>query len=66
MAEQRPPTDSRAGEAPAAPDRRQSAPATPRWVWALGVVAVVLIVIFIAAQLLFGVQHGPGLHGAAG
>ena len=65
MAEQRPPADSNAGEAPAVPDRRQSAPGTPRWVWALGLVAVTLIVVSIAAQLL-GVQHGPGLHGAAG
>lgn len=66
MVDQRPPTDSRGGESPAQPDRRQPAPGTPRWVWALGLVAVALIVILIAAQLLFGVQHGPGLHGAAG
>jgi uncharacterized cupredoxin-like copper-binding protein len=66
VAEQRPPGTTSAGEHPAVADRRQSAPATPRWVWAIGLVALVLIVILIAAQLLFGVQHEPGMHGAAG
>jgi uncharacterized cupredoxin-like copper-binding protein len=65
VAEQDRPADSGAGESPAPSDRHQAAPGTPRWVWALGLVAAALIVIFIAAQLLFGVQHGPGLHGAA-
>jgi hypothetical protein len=66
MAEERPPTDPNTGDAHAAPDRRRSAPGTPRWVWALGLVAVLLIVIVIAGQLLFGVQHGPGIHGPSG
>ena len=64
MANEREPADSGSSSPlDGAPDRRESAPGTPRWVWALGLIAVALIVIFIVAQLVFGVQHGPGLHG---
>ena len=48
------------------PDDRDSPPGTPRWVLALGLIAVVVILVLIAAQLLFGMQHGPGLHGSLG
>lgn len=50
----------------AVPERGESTPPrTPRWVVALGLIAVALVVIFVVAQILFGVQHGPGLHGSA-
>jgi uncharacterized cupredoxin-like copper-binding protein len=68
VTEDRPPAESSraAADGMPVPDLRQSAPpSTPRWVLALGLIAVALIVIFIVAQVLFGVQHGPGMHGSA-
>lgn len=38
-------------------------PAMPRWVKALGVALLAVVVIVVVAMLLSGVQHGPGLHG---
>ena len=40
---------------------RGSAPRTPRWVQAFGIVALILIVLF-AVQLILGGRHGPGMH----
>jgi hypothetical protein len=40
-------------------------PGTPRWVKVAGVVAAVLVLIFVAL-LHAGVIHGPGLHGGQG
>jgi len=40
-----------------------AAPSTPRWVIALGILAVILIAA-VAAQLLLGLQHGPAIHGS--
>jgi hypothetical protein len=37
-------------------------PPTPRWVIILGIVAIILIGA-VVAQLLLGIQHGPGMHG---
>jgi hypothetical protein len=34
----------------------------PGWVKAFGIAVIVLILVVIAVQLIFGVQHGPGLH----
>lgn len=47
------------------PDTRANggaAPRTPGWVKAFGVVALI-VALLVAAQLLLGVQHGPGMHG---
>jgi hypothetical protein len=33
---------------------------------AFGIIAIALIIVVIAVQLLFGVQHGPGLHAPSG
>jgi hypothetical protein len=41
----------------------QPAPRTPRWVIVLGVIALILL-LAVAAQFVFGFQHGPGMHGA--
>jgi hypothetical protein len=41
---------------------RQAPPRTPRWVVVLGILALVLILAAVA-QLVFGIRHGPGMHG---
>jgi uncharacterized cupredoxin-like copper-binding protein len=63
MADRSPPADTTrdVGEDGGAEPDRRTAPRTPRWVLAFGVIAVVLIVV-VAIQLLLGVQHGPGMH----
>ena len=40
---------------------RGSPPGTPRWVKAFGVIAVVVLVLFVIL-LLTGSDHGPGRH----
>lgn len=50
-------------EPPAAIPDGGSRPPTPRWVFVLGAIAVILI-LAVAAQLVIGTEHGPGLHGA--
>ena len=42
------------------PDR-ESPPGTPRWVKIAGIIALVVVVLFVIS-LLAGVRHGPGLH----
>jgi hypothetical protein len=42
----------------------ESAPRTPRWVIALGIIALVLI-LAVAAQFVLGLGHGPAMHGGA-
>ena len=42
------------------PDRG-SAPRTPRWVKVFGIIALVVVLVFVIS-LLAGVRHGPGLH----
>jgi hypothetical protein len=42
------------------PDRR-STTGTPRWVKVFGIIALVLVLLFVIS-LLAGVRHGPGLH----
>ena len=48
---------------------RETAPrpkaGTPRWVIILGIIAIVVLVVFLILQIL-GVQHGPGLHNPTG
>ncbi|MEP7041058.1 MAG: hypothetical protein ABI864_05720 [Chloroflexota bacterium] len=43
-------------------DSPKDRPRTPRWVWVLGIVALILILAAVA-QLVFGIRHGPGMHG---
>ena len=38
---------------------------TPRWVKVFGIIALVLVLLFVIS-LLAGVRHGPGLHTASG
>ena len=51
---------------PPSPDHRVTPP-TPRWVKAFGIIALILVVLFIILQLT-GVagEHGPGRHSALG
>ncbi len=37
---------------------------TPRWVKLFGIVALIVIALFVVS-LLAGIRHGPGLHGAS-
>lgn len=46
------------------PPRETVRPGMPRWVKVFGLIIVALVLVFLAAQLL-GVEHGPGMHGAA-
>ena len=38
---------------------------TPRWVKVFGIIALVLILVFLIS-LLAGVRHGPGMHTPSG
>ena len=38
---------------------------TPRWVKVFGIIALVLILVFVIS-LLAGVRHGPGMHTPSG
>lgn len=40
----------------------QRSPGTPRWVKALGVAAIVAVLLVVGVMLIMGGQHGPGLH----
>ena len=46
---------------------RESTTSTPRWVYMFGVIAIVLILLFVGLQV-FGVggSHGPGRHTPSG
>lgn len=47
------------------PDRdHTSPPRTPGWVLVLGILALVLL-FAVAVQVIFGIRHGPGLHGTS-
>lgn len=41
-------------------------PGTPRWVKALAIIGIVLVLLFIAVQLATGGDHGPGRHPSLG
>jgi hypothetical protein len=47
------------------PDRG-STPGTPRWVKVFGLIALVVIVLFVVVTLIGGGEHGPGRHTPAG
>jgi hypothetical protein len=38
---------------------------TPRWVKVFGIIALVLVLVFVIS-LLAGVRHGPGMHTPSG
>jgi hypothetical protein len=44
-------------------DRASSEPGTPRWVKISLIIAAIVVVLILAA-LLFGREHGPGMHSA--
>ncbi len=41
-------------------------PGTPRWVKALGITALALVLLVVAVMLIGGGEHGPGRHEAMG
>ena len=43
----------------------ESTRGTPRWVKVFGIIAFVLVVLFVIS-LLDGVRHGPGMHTPSG
>ena len=43
-----------------------SPPGVPRWLKVSAVIIVVLILVAIGVSFIAGMEHGPGLHGAAG
>jgi hypothetical protein len=48
------------------PDRRPTT-GTPRWVTGFGIVALILVVVFVVLQLVgVGGRHGPGRHAPGG
>jgi hypothetical protein len=58
-----PPPDPETGVEP----DRQSAAGTPRWVKVFGIVALILVVVFVVLQLVgVGGRHGPGRHTPGG
>lgn len=45
------------------PDGGSTKPRTPRWVKVSWIIAAVIVIVVLAA-LLFGGEHGPGMHRA--
>ncbi len=45
------------------PDEDSTEPGTPRWVKVSWIIAAVIVLVILAA-LLFGGDHGPGMHDA--
>lgn len=45
---------------------RESNTGTPRWVKVFGVIAIVLVVLFVTLALIGGGRHGPGRHMQSG
>lgn len=43
-------------------ESEERAPGIPRWVKISAVIALLLLLTLLLSQLVFGVQHGPGLH----
>lgn len=50
----------------AAPSAGASTPGTPRWVKVFGVIALIVIVLFVVVLLARGGEHGPGRHSGDG
>jgi hypothetical protein len=46
-------------------DRRPT-PATPRWVWVGGIIAVIVLLMLIVLTVTGNGSHGPGRHLSAG
>jgi hypothetical protein len=55
-----PPRNPEAGDEPGGALDVESAPGTPRWVKVLGLVALVVVVLFVILLLMGG--HGPARH----
>jgi hypothetical protein len=66
MADVHPDADSAPDANSAARAERARAPGTPRWVQVFGIIALIIIILLVVAQLLLGVQHGPGMHAPSG
>ncbi|MBA3850895.1 MAG: hypothetical protein H0X59_00810 [Chloroflexi bacterium] len=45
--------------------RDRDAPGTPRWVIALAIAAIFVVVLVVAVTLIAGGEHGPGRHAAS-
>ena len=41
---------------------REPPPGTPRWVKVFGLIALVVLVLFVVVLLIGGGEHGPGRH----
>jgi hypothetical protein len=53
---------NRGGDGPTGPGRdEESPPATPRWVYAFGIIAIVLVLAFIVSHLLGGGFRGHSM-----
>jgi hypothetical protein len=50
-------------DGPDEPQEGGAEPGTPRWVKVSWIIAAVIVVVILAA-LLFGGEHGPGMHTA--
>ena len=57
-----PPRDSDAGEDTGVAPDRESTIGTPRWVKVSGIIALVLVLLFVIVMLTGGGGHGPGRH----
>ncbi len=51
-------------ESPRDPANRER-PGTPRWVIALGIAAIFVVLLVVAVMLFAGGEHGPGRHAAS-
>ncbi len=47
------------------PDRG-STTSIPRWVKVFGIIAIVLVLLFVVLQFIGGGEHGPGRHAPSG
>ena len=54
------------GDAAAEEGRSTSPTGTPRWAKVFGLIALVVIVLFVVVLLVRGGEHGPGRHAPAG
>jgi hypothetical protein len=64
MADTSPSRDERGDETGGAAG--EPTPGTPRWVKAFGLVALVVVLLFLVVLIVGGGEHGPGRHSPAG